>query len=260
MKVRITNMSIHRVSIILLFSVIAQSLAFMMDPSFVSRNFVLSQPNTLFMSTSDYNTRPSNMTSSISSSEQKTILTPSPFKSKIPAYEKFGPVYPIHSTNEFISLLDNAPTNALVLVKFQAKFCKVCARVGIKYRKMAVNMQSTTTPVPVIYADVEMTENKDIVSTLGIKRFPFMQIYRNKECVASFGTGPAHNFQKVVRGTVDGKLAMTEEEWENFRSEFQTEIQSGLDQIQLLRLNVAWEKDAVTGLGSDKDDDTNLSP
>ena len=87
-----------------------------------------------------------------------------------------------------------------------------------------------------------------------------MHIYRNKECVASFGTGPAHNFQKVVRGTLDEKLAMTEEDWEKFRSEFQTEIKSGLDQIQLLQLNVAWEKDAVAGTGSDRDDSTGLSP
>jgi hypothetical protein len=267
MTVRIANMNISvnlRLSIILLSSILVQSSAFLVGPSFVSRHVVTSQPHQLLMSTSDnYNTQPSNMTTSIPSSEKqpsKTILSPSPFERKIQDYEKDGPVYPIHSTSEFLTLLENAPPNALVLIKFHAKFCKVCARVGMKYRKMAITMKSITTSVPVIYADVEMTANKDIISTLGIKKFPFLHIYRNKECVAAFGTGPAHNFQKVVRGTLDQKLAMTEEDWEKFRSEFQTEIASSLDQIQLLSLNAAWEKDAVTGAGSGKENATDLSP
>ncbi len=100
---------------------------------------------------------------------------------------------------------------------------------------MAQRINSRTTAVPITFISLEITTNPDICSVLEIKKFPFIQIYRNEECVASFGTGPAHNFQRVVGGTIDEKLSMTEEQWETFRSEFREEISGGLKKLETLR-------------------------
>ena len=106
----------------------------------------------------------------------------------------------------------------------------------IKLRQLAQRMERRGTSVPLSFITVEITANEIIRSTLGIKKFPFVQMYRNAECVASFGTGPAHNFQKSVGGTLDDKLAMTEEEWEKFRSDFKNEIAEGVGYFETLRL------------------------
>ena len=92
------------------------------------------------------------------------------------------------------------------------------------------------------FISVEITANQDLCSTLEIKKFPFVQIYRNRECVASFGTGPAHNFQRAVGGTIDEKLAMNNEQWENFRSEFKPQIGEGLEKLELLKLSAVSER------------------
>lgn len=102
---------------------------------------------------------------------------------------------------------------------------------------MAQRLKKKPTDVPLSFISVEITANQDICSTLEIKKFPYIQIYRNRECVASFGTGPAHNFQRIVGGTLEEKLSMTDEQWETFRNDFKTEISSGLEQLKTLEVS-----------------------
>lgn len=158
---------------------------------------------------------------------------------RMPTYDPTGPVRTITTIEGFLDALGNSPPNGLVIVKYHAKFCKVCARVIIKYKKLADRLSSAQTPVPITFTDVEITANRDLCSTLGIKKFPFVQIYRNMECVASFGTGPAHNFKKVVDGSINEKLLMTDEDWNKFRTEFETEILDNLIKIDQLSLKTA---------------------
>jgi len=121
--------------------------------------------------------------------------------------------------------------------RFHAKFCRVCSRVILKYKKMASRLASAdNTPVPIKFISVETTANPKIIEQLRVKKFPFLQIYRNKECVASFGTGPAHNFQSIVGDTIDQKLKMSQEDWEAFRDEFKSEIASSIQNLEFLRL------------------------
>ena len=81
---------------------------------------------------------------------------------------------------------------------------------------------------------VELSENPRLCSVQGVKKFPYLQIYRNVECVASFSTGPAHNFRTTVGKTIQDKLSNTD--WEKLRSDFTKEIAEGLEKIRLLRL------------------------
>jgi len=78
--------------------------------------------------------------------------------------------------------------------------------------------------------------NPKLCSIVGVTRFPFIQIYRNGERVASFGTGPAHNFQKIVGDTIDQMLYHTsQEEWQVRRSAFASEIDKSVDNLKELR-------------------------
>jgi hypothetical protein len=162
----------------------------------------------------------------------------------MPSIDHSGPVIPIYSTEKFIHVLENAPEDSLVVVKYHANFCKVCARVILKYKKMADVLSKSPTPKPLTFMDVEITANPQICNTLEIKKFPFLQIYRNMECVASFGTGPAHNFQKVVGETLDAKLNMTDEDWRQFRHEFKNEIAEQLNKLEVLKISSVLEEES----------------
>lgn len=166
-------------------------------------------------------------------------------KKKMPVYEPNGPVFAVHSIEDFLDSVENTEENELVIVKFHAKWCKVCARAAIKYRKMANKYASPTidTPVPIKFISVEATANPKIIEQVGIKLFPYIQIYRNRECVASFRTGPAHNFQRMVGDTVEQKLNTEVSEWNAFSSEFKNEISSGLESLELLRLQAVIEEE-----------------
>jgi len=180
-------------------------------------------------------------------------LKRSPAKAKVPVFENNGPVIAIQNTQQFLHLLETAPKDGLTVIKYHAKFCKVCARVSIKFKKMADKLKNEDTAVPITFVGVELTSNSKLCSTLGIKKFPFLQIYRNMECVASFGTGPAHNFQRAVGGTIQDRLATTETEWEKIRSDLTEEIAGGLEELRLLRLDVEVEEkleDVDTSLSS----------
>ena len=122
--------------------------------------------------------------------------------------------------------------------RYHAKWCKICARANVKYKQTAIKYTSPDTqhPVPIKFVSVESSENMEVIKQFGIKRFPFIQIYRNMECVASFGTGPAYNFKKVVESTVDEKLNTPVSEWDAFRNEFKNEISQGLQNLDFLRL------------------------
>ena len=130
--------------------------------------------------------------------------------------------------------------------RFHATYCKICQRVILKFKKLAksyhtrlqnqVNDDGESSNDKIIsFAEVEVSSNDSLAKTLGILKTPYLQIYRNSECVASFATGPAHAFQRVVGETIQSKWNMSNEEWENFRNEYQKEITNGLMQLDQLK-------------------------
>mmetsp|Transcript_19663 Transcript_19663/g.24246 ORF Transcript_19663/g.24246 Transcript_19663/m.24246 type:complete len:248 (-) Transcript_19663:127-870(-) len=192
--------------------------------------------------------------SSVGQDTKEALQQKLPIEKKMPT-NLDGPVKRIHSIDDFLHEIETAPTNGLVVVQYHAKWCKICARVTVKMRQMAERLQQKGTPVPVSFISVEYTANKEICSTLDIKKFPFIQMYRNRECVVSFGTGPVHNFQPAVGGTLNEKLALTEDQWEDFRQQFNNEIAEGLKLLEVLRLSkiiMAEERHDV--------EDTNVAP
>jgi len=209
-----------------------QALAFtVQNPTFATRSGATTTSRVKALSSLQMSTTNSTMGNGIK-------LVGSPVKNEMPTHDPNGPVFAVHSIGEFLNSVENTEENELVVVKFHAKWCKVCARAILKYKKMALKYSSTDTqtPVPIKFVSVESSTNMPIIEQLGVKKFPYIQIYRNRECVASFGTGPAHNFQRMVGSTVEQKLNTPVSEWEAFRSEFKNEISEGLQNLELLRL------------------------
>ena len=63
---------------------------------------------------------------------------------------------------------------------------------------------------------------------LGVNKFPFIQIFRNGLCVASFSTGAIHLFNRKLQETIQICNERTDVDWNVFVQDFQDEIQTNL--------------------------------
>lgn len=140
-------------------------------------------------------------------------------------------VLSLKSLDEFLEYVDQAPQDSLSVIKFYSKSCPLCKRIELKYKKMAHVYQKA----PIRFAEVDKAIHPDLCNTLGVDRFPFIQIYRNGQCVASHGTESDKTFGPIVNDTIQRELCMRNEEWEAFLTSFAEPIRQGAEKIQKLR-------------------------
>ena len=137
----------------------------------------------------------------------------------------------LNSLQDFLDFVDNAPPDSLSVIKFYGKSCPLCKRIEMKYKKMAHYYQKA----PIRFAEVEKTVHPDLCSTLNIDRFPYIQIYRNSQCVASHGTESDKTFGPIVNDTVQRELMMRPEDWDAFLTAFAEPIRRSADKLETLR-------------------------
>ena len=150
-----------------------------------------------------------------------------------------GPVATANSIEELLALMDGSNTSGddynsessiatLTLVLFHAKYCKICQRATMQLTRAAKEYPSVK--FAKVEAQVFPEPSAENLRSLGVTKFPFVQIYRsNGDCVASFSTGPTHMFLRKVRETVDLCLERDENCWNEFGRDFASEIQANRD-------------------------------
>lgn len=157
-----------------------------------------------------------------------------------------GPVAIAESMEEILDLMDgsdtcgvveengnDAPGATMTLILFHAHYCKICQRATMQLSKAAREYPSVG--FARIEARVFPEPVADNLRTLGVSKFPFVQIYRGGNCVASFSTGPTHMFMRKVRNTLNLCLERDEDCWEAFSNDFATEIDANQDARRKLR-------------------------
>ncbi|MGK3750763.1 MAG: thiol-disulfide isomerase/thioredoxin [Bacillariaceae sp.] len=145
----------------------------------------------------------------------------------------------IDNNNDNDSIKNNIKSSGMSLILYHASYCKICQRAGMQLIRASKEYPS------VKFAKIEASIFPDPATpklkSLGVTKFPFIQIYRYGKCVASFSTGPTHMFMRRVRDTLDLCLERDEECWNNFVTEFSNEIESN----QLSRNNLLSPDDEV---------------
>ena len=169
-------------------------------------------------------------------------------------------IHNFESRREFLDALDNnrQTSDELLIVKYHAHYCRICQRCSITYRKVAheytmkqqqqqqqhqqqkqqqQSHQNTSTQNRIHFTRLEASAwTADELKSLGLTKFPFVQIYRQGDCVASFSTGPSHLFTRRVRDTLDACLQRSDVEWEAWTKQlFATEIAQNHQARQILR-------------------------
>lgn len=128
-----------------------------------------------------------NLASSSSSSSSLAAIrdpTDAVVQREMPRRPLQTPVTTFATITEYLDAIDSAPPNALTVVLYFAHYCKMCQQANIPFKKLAYG-----NPPDVTFARLEtslLTPNQ--FRSLGISRVPFVQIFRNGICVASFST------------------------------------------------------------------------
>jgi len=131
--------------------------------------------------------------------------------------------------------------DSTVVIMFHSHFDPSCVRAQHKFRKIASERQQTTTPSSCTMARIEASILPDkILQSLGIERYPHIQIYRSsrhsekggegtidtKECVASFSIPRSFLFSRMLHESLDAIDQRTPEEWAEFYSQHREQIET----------------------------------
>ncbi len=136
-----------------------------------------------------------------------------------------GPVTTVETIQELLAIMncdkEAQKESDLTLVLFHAHYCKICQRATMQLTKVAREYPNVN--FAKVEAKVIPEPTADNLRSLGVSKFPVVQIYRRGDCVASFW-----NMRKVRR-MLDLCLERDEERWNEFSTEFATEIQGNRD-------------------------------
>lgn len=140
-------------------------------------------------------------------------------------------VHRLQSLDDFLNYIDSAPQDSLAVIKYYANSCPLCKRIELKYKKMSRFYQTA----PIQFAEIEKTAHPDLFPTLGVDTYPYIQIYRNGQCVAAHGTESDKTFEPMVNDTIQRELLMEPGDWESFLTAFAAPIQASTNKVNTLR-------------------------
>jgi len=123
----------------------------------------------------------------------------------------------VQKTDDFLGFI--AEDERLCVVKFYASWCKSCHKFGIRYKKLATKHADKTDKAgkirehgPVRFAEVEYGQNTSLCRALGIRKLPYVIIYKaSVGKIAEFPCGPKYFDERLV-GRLNQYLEMSDEE------------------------------------------------
>ncbi len=167
------------------------------------------------------------------SAASKLLLSTSNQKESAVVTSNAAPkIHNLQSLDDFMNYIDSSPTDSLAVIKFYAKSCPLCKRIELKYKKMSRFYQNA----PIQFAEIEKTAHPELFPTLGVDTYPFIQIYRNGQCVAAHGTESDKTFEPIVHDTIQRELSMTPDDWNAFLTAFEAPIRASTKKLDNLRV------------------------
>lgn len=195
--------------------------------------------------------RPSKVPSSFSSSSLTAVRNQSDadFNSEIPRTTFQTPVTTFTSIVECLDSIDNAQPNELMVLLYFAHYCRMCHQANIPFKKLAYSNPD----VKFTRLETSVLTSKQLRS-MGISKVPFVQIYRNGICVASFST--KWRLESALRETLSLCQRRSLGDWQSFCYQYDDEIHLNKKarerlRAETLRLLPMEEETVVTTLASE---------
>jgi thiol-disulfide isomerase/thioredoxin len=124
----------------------------------------------------------------------------------------------VHGLNDFLDFLAESD-DRLVVVEYYASWCKSCHKFGLKYKQLANKYADKVDKSGEIiqegkvrFAQVEYGANVRLCKTMGIKKLPYVQMYKAPlGKISEFVCGPKF-FDERLKTRLEGYLNMSDEE------------------------------------------------
>ncbi|MGK3739789.1 MAG: hypothetical protein ACI90V_006636 [Bacillariaceae sp.] len=164
---------------------------------------------------------------------------------------------------DLLNNIDNAQSNDLTVVLFFSFYCRTCHRANIPFKQLAY---SSSPDINFIRFETSVLTPKQFRS-LGIDRVPYIQIYRNKICVASFtvttssgnSSSTSRNAQMMLRPRLLENISACRRsvaDWYIFRDMHDKEIERNKAARNKLRADVINDSShSDYSVDEDEDDD-----
>jgi len=154
----------------------------------------------------------------------------------------------VQKTDDFLEFI--AGDERLCIVKFYASWCKSCAKFGIRYKKLATKYgdkidkaDKVVEPGIVRFAEVEYGRNTSLCRALGIRKLPYIIIYKaSVGKIAEFPCGPKYFDERLV-SRLNQYLEMSDEELQ-FEQKMELGNELGNDILSQLQVDDAKVDDA----------------
>ena len=125
---------------------------------------------------------------------------------------------------------------SMTVVLFFAHYCKLCHQANIPYKRMAYkNSQEESQRVRFTRFETSAMSPRQL-KLLGVTKVPFLQIYRNGDCVASFST--KWKLGESLRDALSIIEKRNAEDWNQFFHQFAGEIADNKAARTRLRVEV----------------------
>jgi thioredoxin-like negative regulator of GroEL len=98
-------------------------------------------------------------------------------------------IYQIETQAQYAALLQGVGKDQIVILKCFAPWCRACKALAPKF--MHVSHDPKYKNLPIVWADLNVQSNKDLVQTLGVKSLPTIQFYVAGQLQDSFQCGPS---------------------------------------------------------------------
>jgi hypothetical protein len=140
------------------------------------------------------------------------------------------PVTTFTTVEECLDAMDGS-TSDLTVVLFFAHYCKKCHQANIPYKRLAY----TNPTIQFTRLETSLMSSRQL-KALGVARVPFLQIYRNGICVASFAT--PWKLETQLSETLGLCRQRSVSDWLAFCQQHDAEIQSNKDARRGIRSEI----------------------
>ena len=148
-----------------------------------------------------------------------------------------SPVTTFETLEECLSSMDGKSTNSdLTVVLFVAHYCKKCHEAYKSYKRIA-----SSNPPSIDFTRIETSlMSLHQLRLVGVSRVPFIQIYRNGSCVASFAASspPSSKLESQLQATIDSCQQRSKTDWMKFCQHHREEIQHNKNARQTIRSKI----------------------
>ena len=147
-----------------------------------------------------------------------------------------SPVTTFETLEECLSLMDRKPANGdLTVVLFFAHYCKKCHEAYKSYKRLA----SSNPSIDFTRIETSLMSLKQL-RLVGVSRVPFIQIYRDGCCVASFAASspPSSKLESQLQETIDSCQQRSKTDWMKFCQHHVEEIQRNKHARQTIKSKV----------------------